>query len=55
MEFRGEWLIEKDGRALWHQGLVITDEALTVAYRQNGLINFLIENSAFMGVAVGMA
>jgi hypothetical protein len=55
MEHRGEWRIDENGKAYWHDGLSITDEGLKIAYRQNMLVEFMVEQSAIMGVKVGMA
>lgn len=55
MEFKAEYVIDKTGLVHWHQGLAIFDEGIKAAYRQNTLIEFLIEHSAIMGVKTGMA
>lgn len=55
MNFKGEYRIDSTGLCCWYQGLVVFDEGLKAAYRQSVLINFMIEESAFMGVQVGMA
>src|SRR6266700_3434508 len=55
MDYKGEYRIDEMGLVHWHQGLAIVDEGIKAAYRQSTLIEFLIEDSAIMGVKVGMA
>ncbi len=55
MDYKSEYRIDDTGLVHWHQGLAIVDEGIKAAYRQNTLIEFLIEHSAIMGVKVGMA
>jgi len=55
MDYRREYRIDSSGAVAWHDGLVITDEALKLAYHTSGLIMCVVEHSAVMGVKVGAA
>ena len=55
MRWKGEYIVDDTGQCRWHESLRIHDEQIKRAYRNNVLIEFIIETSAIMGVKVGIA
>jgi hypothetical protein len=55
MQWAGEFLIDSTGQCRWHEGYRIYDDQLKDGYRNNVLVEFIIESSALMGVKVGIA
>jgi hypothetical protein len=55
MKWAGEYIVDDTGQCRWHESLRIHDQQIIGAYRNNVLIEFIIETSAIMGVKVGIA
>ena len=55
MKWTGEYIVDDTGQCRWYEGLRIHDQQIIGAYRNNVLIEFIIETSAMMGVKVGIA
>lgn len=55
MKWTSEYIIDDTGQCRWHECLRIHNEQIKDAYRNNVLIEFIIESSAVMGVKVGIA
>jgi hypothetical protein len=55
MKWTGEYRIDDTGQCRWYESLRILDPQIIGAYRNNVLIEFIIETSAVMGVKVGIA
>jgi hypothetical protein len=55
MKWTGEYRIDDTGQCRWYESLRILDTQIIGAYRNNVLIEFIIETSAVMGVKVGIA
>jgi hypothetical protein len=55
MKWISEYTIDSAGQCRWHEGLRIYDDQIKEAYRNNALVEFIIESSAVMGVKVGIA
>lgn len=55
MQWTSEYIVDDTGQCRWHECLRIRDEEMLSAYRNNVLVEFIIESSAVMGVKVGIA
>lgn len=55
MQWTCEYIIDDTGQCRWHEGLRIRDQRIISAYRNNLVVEFIIETSAVMGVKVGVA
>jgi hypothetical protein len=55
MHWQGEFVIDHTGQCRWYESLRIHDPQIIGAYRNNVLVEFIIETSAIMGVKVGIA
>jgi hypothetical protein len=55
MKWKGEYIVDNTGQCRWYESLRIQDSQIISAYRNNALVEFMIESSAIMGVKVGIA